>query len=200
MTISSSSLSPNPSTRVSYYSLHPSMPLQTTTLAEVQRPPSAVAVSVSTSPSSELVQHSDMGGEHDLNQVHHHQSQAAQQPCCRCSVMEPPPPPQSQHALLQTDILSVKASEIDQQHWHLLNLHLGSKRECAYCKKKGIIIYKGELFTRTGTVEMNSCARCGRTFGQSPKAIIAQQEKKKKTDFVVATRNKRQNWFTKFNY
>lgn len=150
------------SPRICCYHLHPMMPLQTTTVKEVERSRSIVRPSPIASPtrSSPMEVQTSTDNSCFDPRIRY-----------RCPAMPPQdhlPQVPRKHELLQTDILTVRASDIDQEHWHLLNLHLGSKRECACCKKTGIIVYKGELFTRTGAVEINSCMRCGRTFGQLP--------------------------------
>lgn len=103
-----------------------------------------------------------------------------------------------------TDVPAVKASDISEKHWHLLRRFVGNKRQCTFCKKAGIIVYKGELFLPEGSVEMNSCARCGRTFGQVSPLTQQRVDEKNKVKVVttpVKTISRQKNsWFGKFNY
>lgn len=67
--------------------------------------------------------------------------------------------PQTRHSRVttnpfETDIPSVKGSDVSQEHWHLLTRFVGSKRKCSHCGKKGIIHYKGELFLPEGAAEV----------------------------------------------
>ncbi len=103
-----------------------------------------------------------------------------------------------------TSILHAKAGDLDTRHWHLLRRHIGNKRQCIYCKKKGINEYKGEVFLPDGVGEVNQCLRCHRMYVQVPKP--PKESKAIKTNTVHITSEKQtcgstwKRWWLKYVY